>query len=399
VEVITYNHSFKFILPKTKDSDGEPSQKGAPLMKISLFYKPLTIKGYIFVAIFIYFVSITSIAYAGFLSDFVNSITGSSVQAAEEEEPIEEEPMHNSQNIPLFEASVDPDMKNMKDTPVVMIMEDEALYPTDFFVGSGLESISSGEITVYEVKPGDSLSQIAEDFDVSQNTIRWENNLSGSAIKVGQKLNILPVTGVKHIVKKGDNFSKIASQYDAELEDMLVYNGLTKDSGLKVGDTLFVPNGVIKAVVAKTNKTSGSSKTVYSSSKAPAGYYVRPAVGPITSPYGSRRSGFHYGVDIGNKRGTAVVSAASGVVVNAVGYCKEGVSNCGGRYGNYITIQHPNGTKTKYAHLQKVSVSVGQNVSQGELIGTLGNTGRSTGPHLHFEVINSNGSTMKPTVY
>lgn len=369
-------------------------------MKISLFYKPLAIKGYIFVVIFICSISIYSIAYANFFSDFVNSITGSSAQAADQEEFLEDEPMHNSQNIPLFEASVDPDMKNMKDTPVVMIMEDEALYPTDFFVGSGLESISSGEIVVYEVKPGDTLSQIAEDFDVSQNTIRWENNLSGSAIKVGQKLNILPVTGVKHIVKKGDNFSKIASQYDAELEDMLVYNGLTKDSGLKVGDILFVPNGVIKNIVSKTNKTtSSSSKVVYSSSKASVGYYIRPATGTITSPYGSRRSGFHYGVDIGNKRGTVVSAAASGVVVNVVGYCKEGVSSCGGRYGNYITIQHPNGTKTKYAHLQKASVSVGQNVSQGEQIGTIGNTGRSTGPHLHFEVINSNGSTMKPSVY
>ena len=93
------------------------------------------------------------------------------------------------------------------------------------------------------------------------------------------------------------------------------------------------------------------------------------------------------------------MASASGVVVNVVSHCKEGSSSCGGRYGNYITIEHPNGMQTKYAHLQKISVSVGQSVSQGEQIGTLGNTGRSTGPHLHFEVIKSNGSTTRPPIY
>ncbi|MDD3662926.1 MAG: M23 family metallopeptidase, partial [Candidatus Pacebacteria bacterium] len=267
----------------------------------------------------------------------------------------------------------------------------------DFFAGSGIENISTGGITVYEVKEGDTLSQIAEDFDVSQNTIRWENKLSGSSIKIGQKLNILPVTGVKHIVKKGDNLSKIANSYDADLDDMLVFNGINKDSILKEGDILFVPNGIIKTV----GKTSSSSKTtsVSSNTKAPSGYFIKPAVGRITSPYGSRWGTFHYGVDIGNSRGTSIVASASGKVIKVVNYCKEGNSSCGGRYGNYITIEHPNGMKTKYAHLGSVSVSLGQSVKQGQLIGKMGNTGRSTGPHLHFEVINSNGSTVRPPVY
>ena len=103
--------------------------------------------------------------------------------------------------------------------------------------------------------------------------------------------------------------------------------------------------------------------------------------------------------DIGNKRGAPVVASASGKVIKVVNYCKEGSSSCGGKYGNYITIEHPNGMKTKYAHLQTVSVSLGASVSQGEKIGTIGNTGRSTGPHLHFEVIKSNGSTIRPPVY
>lgn len=379
-----------------KDSLGQYISKNGQKMKISLFYKPSLRMAYIFVFVLLCLTSMPTKAHAGLFSDFMDVITGSA-QAAEEEMSQKDGIIHNSQTIPLLESSIDPDMKNMKETPVMMIVEDEALSSTDFFVGSGLESVSTGEITVYEVQPGDTLSQIAEDFDVSQNTIRWENNITGGNIKVGQKLNILPVTGVKHIVKKGDTFSKIADKYDAELDDMLIYNGLSKDSGLKVGDIIFVPNGVIKAVVSKPS--SGSSNTSSSNTQAPAGYYIRPVVGKITSPYGSRRSGFHYGIDIGNKRGTPIVSSASGVVVNAVAYCKEGVSSCGGRYGNYITIEHPNGTRTKYAHLQKVSVSVGQSISQGEQIGTIGNTGRSSGPHLHFEVIKSSGSTMKPPVY
>lgn len=380
-----------------KDSLGQYLSKGGQKMKISLFYKPLFIRAYIFVFTLFFLTSMPIQANAGIFSDILNNMTGSA-QAADKENPTEDGVIHNSQTIPLLESSVDPDMKNMKETPVMVIVEDEALSSTDFFVGTGLESVSTGDITVYEVKEGDTLSQIAEDFDVSQNTIRWENNITGGNIKVGQKLNILPVTGVKHIVKKGDTSNKIADKYDAELEDMLIYNGLSNDSGLKVGDTIFVPNGVIKTVIPKTSV--GSPKTISSSNtQVTAGYFIRPAVGPITSPYGSRRSGFHYGIDIGNKRGTSIVASASGVVVNVVNHCKEGSSSCGGRYGNYITIEHPNGMQTKYAHLQKISVSVGQSVSQGEQIGTLGNTGRSTGPHLHFEVIKSNGSTTRPPVY
>lgn len=380
-----------------KDSLGKDVSKNGQKMIISLFYKPSLTKAYIFMFVLLSLTSLPAKAQAGFFSDIAKMFTGVSAQAAEEEPLLADGSIHNSQTIPLLEASIDPDMKNMKDAPMVMIVEEEALYPADFFTGTGLESVSSGGIIVYEVKEGDTLSQIAEDFDVSQNTIRWENNIAGGNIKVGQKLNILPVTGVKHTVKKGDNFSRIANQYDADLEDMLIYNGLTKDSGLTIGDIIFVPNGIMQAVVSKPSFSS--LKPSFPSTQAPAGYYIRPAVGPVTSPYGPRRSGFHYGVDIGNKRGTSVVAAASGVVVNVVSYCKEGNSSCGGRYGNYITIEHPNGTRTKYAHLQKVSVSIGQTVSQGKQIGTIGNTGRSTGPHLHFEVIKSNGSTMRPPVY
>lgn len=159
---------------------------------------------------------------------------------------------------------------------------------------------------------------------------------------------------------------------------------------------MFVPNGIIPQPVVTISKPSSSVGAKTSNTKVETGYYIRPVYGIVTSPYGSRKGGFHYGVDIGNKRGTPIVAAASGVVIKIVNGCREGNSSCGGRYGNYITIQHSNGTKTIYAHLNTVGVSYGQNVSQGETIGTLGNTGRSTGPHLHFEIENANGSKMRP---
>ncbi|MFA6386642.1 MAG: M23 family metallopeptidase [Candidatus Paceibacterota bacterium] len=263
--------------------------------------------------------------------------------------------------------------------------------------GKGIESNSSGEMTVYEVKSGDTLSEIAALYDVSLNTIKWENNLTTGSIKIGQKLNILPVTGVKHIVKKGDSLDKIAVKYEADVTDIMVFNDVSKTEGLKVGDILYVPNGIMKPVVIaeKPSKKPGSSYT-YTPSTIASGYYLRPAGGPTTSPYGSRRGGFHYGIDIGVSRGSTVLASATGTVVEIVGYCVEGRRSCGGRYGNYVMIQHPNGTITRYAHLSKVSVSVGDTVSQGDQIAKSGNTGRSTGPHLHFQIEKSNGSTIRP---
>jgi murein DD-endopeptidase MepM/ murein hydrolase activator NlpD len=314
----------------------------------------------------------------------------------------------NSQTVGLLEPSSVPNFNMVKGSSVVIIEDDQVLMvnenPTEFELEVSHYFIStSGKIGIYEVKKGDTISEIADTFNISANTIRWENNLSANqSLKEGQKLNILPVTGVKHVVKKGDTISKIADKYDAEAEDILIFNDISSKDTLKEGDILIVPNGVIKAVVVKktTPIISKNPKEVISndksSSKIESGYYIRPVIGRVTSPYGSRRGGFHYGVDFGNSRGTPVVTSASGVVVGVVSSCKEGSRYCGHSYGNYIKVEHPNGMTTMYAHLSKVNVSVGMEVSQGQTIGTLGNTGRSTGPHLHFEIINTNGATIRP---
>jgi murein DD-endopeptidase MepM/ murein hydrolase activator NlpD len=300
--------------------------------------------------------------------------------------------------MPLLETFINPDVKSLPEEDAIIIQDDLFIY-NNGLVGMDIpyeKSSISDKMYVYTVQKGDTLSEIAELFDISTNTIRWENKISGEKISVGQKLNILPVTGVRHTVQKGDTIAKIANKYEAESEDIYIFNDLTKESTLGIGDIVFVPNGIIaQAVTSSPSKTSTGVKS--SNTKVQTGYYIRPVTGIVTSPYGSRKGGFHYGIDIGNKRGTSIKAAASGTVIKIVNGCKEGNSSCGGRYGNYIKIQHENGTKTIYAHLNSVGVSYGQKVSQGDTIGTLGNTGRSTGPHLHFEIENANGSKMRPT--
>lgn len=369
--------------------------------QISLFFKSYTIKAYSLSILMLLLVGIPAQAYAFSFSDLFKGATDAkTVNADDNNSNINDFGTDNfsggnSQNVPLLETSINPDTKKVNDC-TSLDMDDGALSASTCDMGIGLENSSNGEMRVYEVQQGDTLSEIAMQFDVSTNTIKWENNLSSNTLKVGQKLNILPMTGVKHIVKKGDTLEKIATKYDADVEDIKVFNALSGNNSLKQGDILYVPNGIIKPAVVSEKPTSIKRPTVETSTPVVSGYYMKPTIGPITSPYGSRRRAFHYGVDIGAARGTSVAAAADGVVVETLGSCREGRSSCGGRYGNYIVIAHANGTTTRYAHLQKVSVSVGENVNQGERIGATGNTGHSTGPHLHFQIEKSNGATMRP---
>jgi LysM repeat protein len=375
-------------------------------MKIAFFYKPLFIKVYSFFII-LPLLAGTPLMVSANVLDNIKAVFSNNQAQAEEITPVNDS---NSQNVGIIGTeSVNPDIKNAP-TPTEPIIEqggsfvenNDSIVPGVKFDKSSV----SDQIMVYAVQEGDTLSEIADLFNVSTNTIIWENNISSKKISIGQKLNILPMTGVKHIVKKGDTVSKIADKYEADSADIMTFNDISAGEGLKQGDIIFVPNGIIKApvVVAKPSSTHSSSGSIQSSStssnntKVQSGYYIRPAVGGVTSPYGSRRGGFHPGVDIGNARGTTVEAAADGVVSLVVTGCVEGRASCGGGYGNHIEIEHANGTMTRYGHLSKVNVSMGQDVSQGEKIGAIGSTGNSTGPHLHFEIRNSSGSTMRPPV-
>ncbi len=232
----------------------------------------------------------------------------------------------------------------------------------------------TGQISVYVVRKGDTLSSVAKMFGVSANTIVWANDLKSNTLKNGQELIILPISGVRHIVKSGDTLASIAKKYKTDLAEILSYNDLSANAKLKIGDEVIVPDGEI--VVSSVNSSGGSS-SVGASYPTYAGYYMRPVVG------GKKTQDIHghNGVDIGRLPvGSPVMASADGTVIISK------TSGWNGGYGLYIVVSHPNGTQTLYSHLSRVSVSTGQRVEQGQTIGALGNTGKSTGPHLHFEI-------------
>jgi len=241
----------------------------------------------------------------------------------------------------------------------------------------------------YTVQEGDTLSSIATKFDISIDTIRWANNLqSQQSIKIGQVLQILPVTGIVHKVQKGDTVHSIAKKYDTGAQAIVdfPYNTFVNDETfeLAIGQTVIVPDGikpseVLWSPVARVRQITPDAGTVVAS-----GAFVWPTGGTITQ----RFVWYHKGIDIANRAAPAVLAADAGRVV--VGGWLDGYG-----YGNRVVIDHGNGFRTLYGHLSQVWVAVGQSVNRGDAIGKMGSTGRSTGIHLHFEVV-QNGVYLNP---
>ncbi len=231
----------------------------------------------------------------------------------------------------------------------------------------------SGEISVYTVRKNDTLSHIAEMYGVTANTILWANDLTrASSIKEGQTLIILPIVGVRHVVKKGDTINSIVKKYDGNLEEVLSYNELSAEDSLVIGSILVIPGGEMHAAPA----TKSASPTRVSGSSAGGSWLSHPVPGAV------KTQGLHgyNAIDLAAGAGTPVRAAASGEVIVSKS------SGWNGGYGQYIVVRHSNGAQTLYAHLSRNDVGVGTYVNQGEVIAAMGNTGRSTGTHLHFEV-------------
>lgn len=281
------------------------------------------------------------------------------------------------QTMDLLEAPITSDIKGALGGGDITIVDNVALAPDQSpFDGSIIVRPASDQISTYIVRKGDTLSEIAEMFDVSPNTIKWANNLGvKGTIVPGQTLVILPVTGVQHIVKKGDTLKSIAKKYHGDETDILDYNGLENASQLAIGDEIVIPNGEI-AVPAPTKNTAGVSTPRGTNAPSYAGYYMRPITG------GVKTQGIHgyNAVDLAAPIGTPIYAAAAGTVVIS----REGGWN--GGYGNYIVIQHDNGTQTLYSHNSSNVVGVGETVSQGQTIAYMGQTGKATGSHVHFEI-------------
>lgn len=300
----------------------------------------------------------------------------------------------NSQKMPLLEAPLNPlatasDEEVQKVLATVSKVEAIQTLKEELYDEGGNHTITN-----YTVKSGDTVSGIAEKYNISVNTVLWANDLRrDSKLKVGTSLIILPISGVKHEVKSGDTLQSIALKYKGDATEIIAYNDLPGDK-IKIGDEIMIPDGEMvpkpapvtaKTVVAKAasaalgvNVAKAQSASVSVASKS--GYYMRPISG------GTRTQGIHgtNGVDLADSCGTSMYAAAAGTITIAK---KNGGWN--GGYGNYVVIDHANGSQTLYAHMEGVYVTEGSTVEKGASIGTIGATGKvngATGCHVHFEI-------------
>ncbi len=296
-------------------------------------------------------------------------------------------------------------------------MGDQAVAPQDALTGSGASGVDSAgsdvdaespetilnalrplpqtddlgrpstrtSIVEYTVQMGDTVSSIAIDFDLDASTILQSNGLDGRGfIKPGQVLKILPVDGILYTIKKGDNLSAIVKKYKSDADKVMEINRLADAGDLTVGENIILPDGILPALPAPPPPARlGNLGSIFSSPKSGSA-----SVGRLLWPAGVRRitqyfrGAAHTGLDIAGPIGTPIYAAETGTVIYA-GW------NSGG-YGNMIIIDHGGGLFTRYGHSSKLLVHVGDTVQRGDQISLMGSTGRSTGPHLHFEVMTGN---------
>lgn len=271
-------------------------------------------------------------------------------------------------------------------SPGMVAEADPALLPWD-------------EPQVYVVQAGDTISGIADRFGVTAETLLYANpaiRKDPHSLSIGDTLTILPVDGVLHIVEEGDTLESIAEKYKSSVEAIVSYapNGLAPGDTLVVGTQVVVPGGEMEIVIPSMYQVSdyGRRSTLVWASDgghgpvAGSGNFHIATYGRLTQ----RFTRWHSAVDIANATGTPVYAVDSGTVE---------VAGWIGPLGNAVVIDHGNGFESLYGHLHSVSVSSGQSVQRGQIIGTIGCTrgrgGRCTGPHLHLEIY-QNGTRIPP---
>ncbi|PIJ63531.1 M23 family metallopeptidase [Mesotoga sp. H07.pep.5.3] len=233
----------------------------------------------------------------------------------------------------------------------------------------------------YLVRPGDRLFNIIRDYNLRISTVLDLNCIANPRqLEPGEFINLPTGDGFFYEVQYGDSIDFIAKLFFALAEEIMAANDLKCTSVIYPGQRLFIP--------LESINVCGSIN--------PGTQFTWPVYGKISSEFGWRKdpftgvSTFHSGIDIAVQKDAPVFASKDGMVMEA--------QESGG-YGLNIIIQHYDGSKTRYSHLNHISVYVGQRVLRGELIGRVGETGRATGPHLHFEIIDSNDQCRNPRSY
>lgn len=313
-------------------------------------------------------------------ADFLSSIFGVGDQVyADVDTNIVKSPQFgsNSQNpelslqakISLASISQDKDDKN--DNQV----DENALKSTDVFDGRDDIDSFCGETIVYVVERGVSISKVAKLLNVSENNVLAANNGKKNLVE-NDVLFISSVPSVKHTVAKGQTLQKIAKLYKVNINDITFCNDITLDTILSVEDELTIPHGKrIEENAKPVIKSTTTTKNIKYCESPPVFAFVNPVPGYRLS------QGFHDGcaVDLAIAKGTPIYAAASGRVI----FAKMGYN---GGFGGLVIIVHSGVVKTMYGHMSKIIVQTGDQVDEKDVIGLVGSTGRSTGPHVHFVV-------------
>jgi murein DD-endopeptidase MepM/ murein hydrolase activator NlpD len=252
---------------------------------------------------------------------------------------------------------------------------------------SALETVISTKprsaIEEYSVRGGDTLESIAKKFDITVDTIKWANDLDSDVIKPGETLKIPPISGVVHTVASGDTVYSIAKKYGTDAQGIVnfPFNDFADldTFSLTAGQVLYVPGGAIRpAPVPGGQFIAQIQAGVRGSSN-----FIWPTSGNITQ----YPAWYHMALDVANSSSPPILAADTGTVIYA------GCITYG--YGCHIIVDHGNGYQTLYGHMSSYSPEAGSVVTQGQQIGVMGSTGRSTGTHLHFE-IRSGGTLLNP---
>jgi murein DD-endopeptidase MepM/ murein hydrolase activator NlpD len=255
---------------------------------------------------------------------------------------------------------------------------DNLLDPVSEVEPSWAERGGRTEIVTYTVQTGDTLWSIAAQYNLDVDTLRWSNpelERNPDMLSVGTELVILPVKGIYHTVEAGETLASIAKQFGVSDADILNYplNQMSSPDRLLVDQKLVVPHGR-KEIARPVPQPSGDS------------LFAWPIVGTVTQGFSAQHPAF----DIGAPYGSPVYAGRAGRVVRSA-WARTG-------YGYTVIIDHGEGWQSLYSHMKGEWVSVGDWVEQGQLIGEVGSTGNSTGPHVHFE-IRLNGKQVNPTDY